>query len=326
MGLPFGGISGLAKVSDRQLQGISDGRYGGRIYRFEIDGAGGSLSVSTIGITPLEYAPGSAQADHEGLAVLPNGNFLMASEGTGREPRRPPSIAEFGRYGDFVRILPIRDRYVPEPTGPATRGARGNAGFESLTLSPDNKRLFTATETALIQDGGPATFEEGARTRILEYVARNDAFEPRAEFAYAIEPVAKPPFKAKAFMNGLVELLALSRTTLLALERGYVENAEKPTSGLNQIRVYRISLAGATDVSKLESLKRHPEVVPVTKTLLLDLADAKGLSHDLAPALDNFEGMSFGPRLADGRATLVLVSDDNFNAAQRTWFLVFGIE
>jgi hypothetical protein len=326
MGLPFGGISGLAKVSDRELQGISDTQYGGRIYRFEIDGAGGSLSVRPTGITPLEYTPGSAQADHEGLAVLPNSNFLMASEGTGREPRRPPSIAEYGRYGDFVRILPIRDRYVPEPMGPATRGARGNAGFESLTLSPDNKRLFTGTETALIQDGGTATFEEGTRARILEYVARDDTFEPGAEFVYAIEPVDKPPYKPRVFINGLVELLALSRTTLLALERGYVENAEKPGSGVNHIRVYNISLAGATDVSKLESLKDHPEVVPVTKTLLLDLANAKGLSPDLAPSLDNFEGMAFGPRLPDGRPTIILVSDDNFSARQRPWFLQFAIE
>jgi hypothetical protein len=36
--------------------------------------------------------------------------------------------------------------------------------------------------------------------------------------------------------------------------------------------------------------------------------------------------MTFGPRLPDGRATLLLVSDDNFSPAQRTWFLLFAIE
>jgi hypothetical protein len=76
----------------------------------------------------------------------------------------------------------------------------------------------------------------------------------------------------------------------------------------------------------VDSLKGRSDVVPVTKTLLLDLSDVRGLSPDLAPTLDNFEGMAFGPRLPDGRASLVLVSDDNFSAAQQTWFLLFAIE
>ena len=36
--------------------------------------------------------------------------------------------------------------------------------------------------------------------------------------------------------------------------------------------------------------------------------------------------MTFGPRLPDGRATLLLVSDDNFSGEQRTWFLMFAIQ
>ena len=66
--------------------------------------------------------------------------------------------------------------------------------------------------------------------------------------------------------------------------------------------------------------------MPVSKTLLLDLSTVPGLSPELAPSLDNFEGMAFGPKLPDGRATLILVSDDNFQTSQRTWFLVFAIE
>ena len=33
---------------------------------------------------------------------------------------------------------------------------------------------------------------------------------------------------------------------------------------------------------------------------------------------DNIEGMAFGPSLPDGAATLVLVSDDNFNLLEKT--------
>jgi len=325
-GLPLGGISGLTSAGSGELLAVSDAQRGGRIYRFAIEGIGESLRVTPTAFIPLEIAPGEIQPDHEGLTVLPNGNLLVASEGTGREPRRPPAIAEYGSRGEFLRHLDVRDRYVPEPAGPVTRGARGNAGFESLTLSPDGERLFTATETALIQDDGTATFENGTRARLLEYVARDGTYEPEREFVYTVEPVDQQAYKPGSFTNGLVELVALSRTTLLALERGYVEDAEKTGPSFNRIRVYRITIAGATDVSSLESLKGHSEIVPVTKTLLLDLSQTPGLSPDLAPSLDNFEGLSLGPRLPDGRASLVLVSDDNFAAAQRTWFLVFAIE
>ena len=287
---------------------------------------GGALRVDTLDAVSLSMAPGDESPDREGIALLPDGTFAVSAEGTDRTPRRPPSINIYGKHGDFVRALRIPDTFVPEPNGAVTKGARGNAGFESLTLSPDGERLYTAAETALIQDGDAATFDAGARTRILEFAAKRDTFEPAREFAYDLEPVPKPSFPPKAFINGLVELLAVDKATLLALERGYVENGESPAPGLVRIRLYRITLTGATDVSTLEALKGRPEVVPVKKTLLLDLSDVQGLSRELSPRLDNFEGMTFGPRLPDGRATLLLVSDDNFRADQRTWFLLFAIQ
>ena len=36
--------------------------------------------------------------------------------------------------------------------------------------------------------------------------------------------------------------------------------------------------------------------------------------------------MTFGPRLRDGRRSLVLVSDNNFAATQFTQFLLFAIK
>ena len=79
------------------------------------------------------------------------------------------------------------------------------------------------------------------------------------------------------------------------------------------------------DISAPLKVKDAPDAVPVRKTLARDLTAVPGLDGDLAPSLDNFEGLAFGPRLADGRQSLVLVSDDNFHEHQRTWFLLFGI-
>jgi hypothetical protein len=326
IGLPFGGISGLARVSDHELLGISDAQKGGRIYRFRVDGVGPDFNVTIADYITLERAPGGVQPDHEGLVRLPNGHYLVSAEGTGREPRLPPSIEEYGPHGQFIRMLPLPDRFVPEPTGAVTRGARGNFGFESLTLSPDGRRLFTATETALIQDGEPATFESGTTSRILEYVARDGTFVPAREFAYPVERVDRVAYAPGLALNGVVELLALNDTTMLTLERAYVEDAAKTGASVNRVRVFRISLANATDISGFASIREPSGIRPVDKTLVADLSTLPGLGPGLATPLDNYEGLAFGPRLPDGRASIVLVSDDNFGAAQRTWFLLFAIQ
>ena len=58
---------------------------------------------------------------------------------------------------------------------------------------------------------------------------------------------------------------------------------------------------------------------PLLKELVLDF-------DDLGIPLDNVEGMTFGPDLADGRRTLVFVSDDNFSETQVTQFLAFALD
>jgi 3-phytase len=329
IGLPFCGISGLAPANPATsaLWGISDARDGGRIYQLDIQFSGGALRVIPSNLVPLEMTMGIVDRDPEAIALEPNGNFLVASEGiSASEPRVPPSIVEYGRRGEFVRALEVRARFAPEPKGPQTRGVRPNAGFESLTITPNGGRLFTATETALVQDGPAATFEAGAMARILEYSESNGTYVPSREFVYPLDPLPRPAFTPGFFINGLVELLALGHSTLLALERGYAEEGPPSDRNVTTIRLYRVSLDGATDVSRLESLQGQSGIVPVTKTRLLDLSEVKGLSPALAAALDNFEGMALGPRLPDGRASLILVSDDNFNTAQRTWFLLFAIQ
>jgi len=77
-----------------------------------------------------------------------------------------------------------------------------------------------------------------------------------------------------------------------------------------RIQIFLASLAGATDVSKLDSLAGQ-SYTPVRKTLLYDFARAGFLP-------DNIEGLALGPRLADGSRTLVLVSDNNFELLQQT--------
>ena len=82
------------------------------------------------------------------------------------------------------------------------------------------------------------------------------------------------------------------------------------------MRLYEIDTSTASDVLALDTLtpaNHHP----ANKKLVADFATL-GLSR-----LDNSEGMCWGPPLANGRRTLVVVSDDNFNPLQITQFAAF---
>jgi hypothetical protein len=327
-GLRFGGISGLAPLAGgREMLGISDDHVGRRIYRFRLDGSSDTFTVTPLDYISLEQPAGNAlMHDPEGLVIAPDGNLIVSSEGNGGiEPRLPPSLVEFGAQGQYIRQIAVPDRFRPNPTGPLTKGARANYGFEAIAIAPDGSRLFAASETALAQDGDLTTVQQGAPARLVEFVRRDETYVPAREFVYLVEPLFQPPFEIGLAVNGLVDFLALGDERLLAMERIYMEEAGNTGRGLNRIRIFRVDLTGATDVSAVESLRDAGGVTPVTKTPFLDLSSVPGLSPELVPGLDNFEGMAFGPRLPDGRTSLVLVSDDNFNPKQRTWFVMLGL-
>src|SRR5262249_50488535 len=156
-------------------------------------------------------------------------------------------IFEFTHEGAFVRALDLRERYLPPESGPIIHGVRSNLSFESLTLAPDGQTLYTATETALAQDGDEADFDHGALSRVLEYPKQGDSFVPGREWLYELDPVARPDFTAGFHVNGLVELLALNDGTFLALERSYAQETGEGSRELNRIRLFRVSISGATE-------------------------------------------------------------------------------
>jgi hypothetical protein len=47
---------------------------------------------------------------------------------------------------------------------------------------------------------------------------------------------------------------------------------------------------------------------------------------DLGIFTDNIEGITFGPKLANGKPTLLFVSDNNFSDKQKTQILLFEVE
>jgi hypothetical protein len=238
------------------------------------------------------YAPFSL--DPEGLALTKDRELIFTSEGIANS-LVDPFVRRYSLRGRFLGSLPVPQDFLP--TADQSRGVRQNLGFESAGVR--GRDLFVATENALFQDGPPATIGGGSPARILRYDLGKRRLE--RQWRYVTDPVAEPPVPATAFsVNGLVELLPLDDDTLLAMERSFSVGA--PDTG-NTIKLFEVSLRGGV----------------ARKSLLLDL-------DDLGIPLDNVEGMTFGPRLKHGRRSVVLVSDNNFAAAQFTQFLLFALD
>ena len=224
-------------------------------------------------------------------------------------------IREARADGTFVRDHPVPVAF--QQAGPAgTTGIRNNLAFESLTLTNGGATLVTATENALKQDGPAAGVGVGSASRILTIDSATG--NAGAQYVYPVGPVAQAPVPVGGFAtNGLVELLDLGGGLMLAVERSF--SAGAPTTGNtgNSIKIYVIDTAGATDVSNVASLA-GASYTPVGKELLLDL-DTLGI------ALDNIEGVTFGPTLDNGARSLILVSDNNFSGTQFTQFIAFQV-
>jgi 3-phytase len=335
-GTQVGGLSGIDydQINNRYYS-ISDDRSDrnpARFYTLNIDLSSGSLSSSGInfsGVTTLlnqNNQPFAANTiDPEGIGLTSNGTVFVSSEGevsnlAGR--LQSPFVNEFALgTGRQLRQLPVPSKFVPVigPADAPTAGIRNNLAFENLTITPDGKFLFTATENALVQDGPLATINTGSRSRILKYNLTTG--QPEQEFLYITDPVAVPSVPETAFnTNGLVELLALdNRGTFLALERSFSTGA--PGTG-NTIKLYEVRLNGASDISAINSLNaiNINTVKPVEKRLVLNFDSLR-----LPTGLDNVEGMTLGPVLPNGQQSLVLVSDNNFSATQFTQILAFGL-
>ena len=323
-----GGVSGLSvDPSTGEIVGISDDSVDNRVFIFEASKPALPFRIDLRAYFPLPVGTGAPSLDGEGIAVTRSSHMFISSEGLpDRTPRAPPAIVEYTRRVDYVATLPLPAKFLQPETGPLTRGVRRNEGFESLTLSPDEERLYTASETALTQDGEGASFAQGTTARVLEFVNDRGRFVSRREFPYPLDPVPQVAFTPSFMVNGLVELLSLGRGELLSMERGYAEEAGTGGRRAAFIRIFRVSLDGATDISSMDSIRGRSNLEPVRKRLVLDVNKARGLPAELdVPEFDNFEGMCPGPTLADGSRTLLIVSDDNFSSRQRTWFLLFRI-
>lgn len=312
----LGGLSGLYFDSSRQiLSAVSDDRGNinePRIYQFQVSIQGKDLKVDPkdviiLSVNQSESAHQSTKSssrmfspvlDLEGISMTPWGDFLLINEGDmNRKPRVPPQVFAVKVDGTIGKSFEVPEAFLPELTGEQKKGVQNNLAFEGLAANPNGKDWLVATEGPLKQDGGKFH-------RWIQYsMSEAWVLKPSKEFRYPNVTTSE----GMEFQKGISEIHFLDEHQVLVLERALQLG---PQGMAFSIQIY---LSDLRQADKNQMLPRKP---------VLDLATLK----DKIGKLENFEGMTLGPRLSDGRRSLILVSDDNFMRDQRTQFLLIAIK
>ncbi|KAM3107634.1 esterase-like activity of phytase family protein [Phormidesmis sp. 146-33] len=270
--------------------------------------------------------------DPEGFVVAPNGNFYVSDE-------YGPSINEFTPKGVFVRSLTTPDNLIPRegktpnffdgrPT--ITTGRQDNRGFEGATLSPDGSKLYAMLQDPLVNEGDPDG-RRGRNIRIVEFDTQTG--KSTAQYLYQLEdradindriPGTADDFGANAQGRniGISAITAINDQEFLVLERdnrGIGVEDPKGTTPVGSKRVFKISLAGATNVQavSLAGTNALPKgVTPVTKSLFLDIAGLLKTANMRIP--EKMEGLAIGPKLKDGSYAVLVGTDNDFSVTQNS--------
>lgn len=230
-----------------------------------------------------------------------------------------PTVREFNAQGKQLRTLPVPERFQilhpaaskDEEAANNSSGRQTNGGMEGLGITPSGKKLFSIMQRPLIQDsvaisGGRRS---GIHNRLLEIDLPTGQTK---EFVYPLDDEK----------SGISEILAVNEHDFLLIER----DGERGANARYKKIIYA-RLDDATDVSQIESLPPNTlteNVRPVRKAVLIDLLDPRfGLAGETFP--EKVEGITFGPRLPDGRILLMVGVDNDFIPEQPSSFFAFGI-
>lgn len=313
--------------------------YETRIHRFtlDIDPASGAISnfqlLKTLvfrqggsaldGFAPEAGGPLGVAFDPEGIVVHPLSGHLLVSDEYG------PSLVEINRAGQLVRRYDLPANALPRDASSGainfasdagnTAGKRTNRGFEGLAISPDGRTVYAMLQSAMLDEGGG----NGAVNRIVAFDTRTA--RPLAQYAYKMEGSSQG--------RGISALVALNDTEFLVLERNNRGLGVDATVASPNKKVFRIDLAGASDVSGINlALAPGGSYTPVSKvaTPWLDLAAAATLAHPSLSALggvspEKWEGLAVGPRLADGSYLVLAGTDNDYSVSQNGSSVQFDI-
>ncbi len=318
-----GGLSGIDyDKATEQYYLISDDRNAinkARFYSAKINiSSKGIDTVIFTNVFPLQDESKNNEKenpDPEAIRFWPKKNlWVWSSEGERIISKKDtvlnePAIYIINEKGNLINHFTVPSNFKMQVK---EYGPRRNGVWEGLSFSPDYKNLWVSTEEPLYQDGPRADVAPNkAYTRFVKYDAHTK--RPIAQYAYLLEPVAHEPVPADAFrVNGISEILAIDNNKFLVMERSFSTGNLK-----NTIKIFEVDFSSATNLVEKSILKME-DFRAATKKLLINL-------DELGIYIDNVEGLTFGPRLANGKQSLLLIADNNFNLLEQQQVFLFEI-
>ncbi|MFO1002428.1 MAG: esterase-like activity of phytase family protein [Planctomycetaceae bacterium] len=274
------------------------------------DSAGRRFSGSSAAIQATKEQ--GHRLDPEGFRYGSDGSMYVSDE-------YGPHVIEFSADGRELRRFQLPDHLqvaIPDADKKKENslnqtGRASNRGLECLAVSHDGQHLVALMQGPLLQDGTRTDngIVVGQNCRLIQIELATGRIK---EFVYRMD---SPD-------NGNSEILACGPDQYLVLER---DSQSGESAGYRKL--IRIDLSHATDVVTRETLpsgELPPEIVAVERSVYLDfLAPQWKLAGATMP--EKIEGLTYGPALADGRKTLLVGTDNDFesNEASRIW--VFAV-
>jgi 3-phytase len=301
-----------------KLTAICDdrGKFGmPRFYELDMKVTSGKVDFTVTKTQHLTAIPKDWILDNEAIASLPGGDLVISTEGDNdKKPRAMPHIFMVSAAGVFKSDIPLPDKFLPEATGLQKKGIENNRGFEGLTVSPSGQSLYIMNEYPIIADQGDDDLNYWLR--LVEFKKDKDGFKASAEYPYMVTRMPNSPVGVEVF-RGISEILYVSEGRFIVLERGarLTKTGIAYTGGL-----YLAETSGAQEVSSVKSLADGKSTA-MKKTKLVDFEELFKNQ-----TLENFEALAWGPALPDGRKSLLVLSDNNFSAKEKTTLLVFAVK
>jgi hypothetical protein len=256
----------------------------------------------------------NTSADPEDMRYNPKTNTLLwSSEGarvvTGeKHVLQNPSLNFTDLKGDFISTIALPDNLKMQQT---EKGPRNNGTLEGIIFDSKFKTIYTHTEEPLYEDGAQSSTSAGGLIRFYQFDVKTK--KNTAQFGYKVEPIAFEPNPKGSFaVNGVSAIQYFGKNRLLVVERSYSTGTQACT-----IKLFLCDFKKATNVKNLDSLQNQ-NLELASKKLVLNM-------DDLGIFIDNIEGITFGPKLANGNKSLILISDNNFSERQKTQVIIFEV-
>lgn len=179
-----------------------------------------------------------------------------------------------------------------------------NYGFESLAYNEKTKLFWTTTETTLLRDGN----HSNVKNRNVENYLRLQSFgidlQPKGAFAYKMDLPVSQSGNGR-FVFGVSDIIALDDGRLFVMEREvYVPKLYLGSTCW--IKIYEVNPDLSLRINDNDVLANLSEKQFLNKKLVTQFKTGINVFRK---NFANYEGMCLGPRLNDGRQTIILVAD-----------------